>query len=111
MGDNLNVRGLSAFAYAYGLARSRTDAQRLFNELELLAASGSYVSPTDWALGHLAIGQDQEALDWLQTIAANKEENRPSPELTFLRVNAFSDPILDQPGFVAVRERLGFTDL
>ena len=110
MGDAINARGLSNIAYSYGLAGSREDASRLFNRLELAAAT-VHIDEQAWGQAYLAIGEHQQALNYLDAAANNKAGNPPNVSTNFIRLNSWNDPVLDEPEFVAVRERLGFTDL
>ena len=67
----------------------------------------------DWALAHLAIGDEERTLEWLNRDAEKVEANEPDVgywSLLYVTENIFADPILDQPEFVAVRSRLGFRE-
>jgi len=91
---------LALGAYAYGRVRRREDANRLFKRLEETAAAA-------WVIGYLAIEDDKQALYWLNLAAEKREPYEAYFALIGLKTNWFSDPILDQPEFVAVRSRLG----
>ena len=83
------------------------EAQKIFRELE--ARSGiDHISPVEWALGYLAIGDQEQALDWLvQASESHYPENWTDVEFD-IATNAFADPVLDQPEFAEARSRLGF---
>jgi hypothetical protein len=66
------------------------------------------VGSATWALAYLAIGEQERALEWLNTAAENRIPDGGFMVLWWLRANAFSDPVLEQPEFVEVRSRLGF---
>ena len=62
---------------------------------------------------HLAVGNYDQALEWLR-VAADKIENQELDAgyyyIVIIRANPLSDPILDQPEFAEVRSRLGFRE-
>ena len=86
----------------------REDSLPVFQEL---MSDESYArtaqSPYIWVWANLGIGENEEALRLLNTIA-----DAPGPQDSIWRVavirNLSDDPILDQPEFVEVRRRLGF---
>ncbi len=49
-------------------------------------------------------------MEWLNMIA-EKEPYEAYILVHRINANAFGDPVLDKPGFVELREQLGFTDL
>ena len=64
-----------------------------------------------WALGYLGTGQNDKALERLTITAANPRDPLGGKELVFISVNAFSDPVLDQPEFAEARKNLAFAGL
>ena len=80
---------------------------RLFTRLEALANDYNIGSAT-WASAYLAIGEEERALEWLIAAAENQMPDEGFSMLWNLRANTFGNPILDQPEFVEVRNRLGF---
>ncbi len=106
------IRSLTA--YIYGRIGRSDDARRLFDRFQEVAnenGSSNMSLASDHVLASLAIGDQAEALKWLEAIA-----DSPGPETgTFpfkaaIVWNHHSDPILDQPEFVEVRSRLGFRE-
>ncbi len=75
-----------------------------------MAAGGGRIGPAQWALVHLAAGNIDQALDWLNTAAENRLPVGGFFITALKKANLFSDPILDQPEFVEVRSRLGFRE-
>jgi hypothetical protein len=73
------------------------------------AYSYSRIGRRAWALAYLAIGENTQALEWL-TRVAEKAEAKEGDQGYFatntIRGNVLNDPVLDQPEFVAVRDRL-----
>jgi len=97
-------------AYGYGRMGRAEDARRLLGEYRRARTTEEYPPSSYLALEiftSLAIGENQAALDWLQEFAA---EPRIGGLRENLRINAYNDPILDQPEFVEVRSRLGFRE-
>jgi len=103
--------GSFILVHAYGLAGSHADAIRLFNQAEPVAAAEPYSSSTMWALGYLGTGQNDKALERLTVTAANPRDALGGKELVFIHVNAFSDPVLDQPEFAEARKSFALTGL
>ncbi len=96
--------------YGYGRLGLQEDVERLATHLEQLAAD-QRVTAGNWAMISLARGDHEEALSLLESAAEEKKPYESPVLLMRIKMNVFEDPILDQPRFVAVRERLGFTDL
>ena len=93
-------------AYGYKLARSSADAIRVIGDEDLPNINQGRVIQ---AIVYLSVDQNSQALKELELAV-----NNPTiavMETAFIKTNAFADPVLDQPGFVAVRERLGYGKL
>jgi len=101
---------LAEIAYAYGRIGRAEDARRYFDALEAMSADYS-VGAATWALAYLAIGDHEQSLHWLNVAADNRIADAGWRTLEELASNNRSDPVLDRPEFVEVRQRLGFTDL
>jgi len=95
-------------AYGYGLLEQPADAQRMFEGFRELAADG-YVYPSTLAVAHMGIGDYDEALTQIDAAAENLELQVPMVA-DEIRLNGWSDPILEQPEWVEVRNRLGFRE-
>ena len=62
-----------------------------------------------WALTHLAVGNLDEALEWLERGAEKASRQEPDAgyySLMNLRMNYTNDSVLERPEFVDVRNRL-----
>lgn len=108
-GPNPLMVFLPEWAYAYGLAGRRDDAERLFAAIERAVEAGGLPGAGGWAMAHLAIGDEAGALEWLETAAekiANHEPDEGFFSLINLRQNHANDPVLERPEFVDVRNRL-----
>jgi predicted nucleic acid-binding protein len=96
-------------AYGYATAGRHEDAMRWFDRIEESAGRRA-VGAGVWAFAYLAIGDEERALDWL-TKAVTKIENHELDEghydLMEIKVNIANDPVLEQPRFVALRDRIG----
>ena len=101
---------LAEFAYAYGRIGRAEDARRYFDAIEAMSADYS-VGAATWALAYLAIGDHEQSFHWLNVAADNRIADAGWRILEELASNNRSDPVLDRPEFVEVRQRLGFTDL
>ena len=108
VGDNSVF--LPQVIYGFGRLGLQEDVERLATHLEQLVAD-QRVAAGNWAMISLARGDHEEALSLLESAAEDKEPYESPVLLIRIKMNVFEDPILDQPRFVAVRERLGFTDL
>ncbi len=68
------------------------------------------MSTSAWVLAYLGIGDTKEALRWLISAADNKEPENGWIDLQRIKLNSYSDPVLDEPDFLEVRRRLGFRE-
>ena len=62
-----------------------------------------------WAHAYLAIGDQESALEWLEVAATKAENHQVDPSfysLMEIKMNVQGDPVLEQPEFVALRNRL-----
>ena len=104
--DSSNPSYLGIGIYAFGRLGQRADAERLFKRLEDIASS-QRIAAVVWVHAYLGIGDRQRALAEFRSFADTK-----APwfigEMD-LKFNVHDDPVLDQPEFVEVRSRLGFT--
>jgi TolB-like protein len=94
-------------AYLYHELGADAEAEHLLATLEGFAADYA-VGPGDWALAALSRGNDTEALQWLQQAAARRSAGSDWQSLFLIVQNLYSDPVLERPEFVEVRDRLGW---
>lgn len=110
--SNLNAsgNGLNLVVYAYRLAGSESDALRLYE-----TGLTEYPSSNDQAyrminiVGLLGAGRIEETLQQIELLSRD-DYNLALPDAAFMAINAFDDPVLEQPKFVEVRRRLLFRD-
>jgi len=103
---------LAGIAYMYSRLTYPTEAERLFLELQDMADE-LRIGESSWAMAYMALGDYEEALNRLQSLAnsARPDEGSNVLQAMNLLANRWNDPILEEPEFVEVLERLGFTDL
>ena len=103
---------MSELAYGYAKLGHNEDATRIFNELEV-AADELTIGAGTWALSYLAVTEADKSLVWLNT-AARKVETQEIDEgflpLMFIKANMYSDPVLEEPRFIELRNKLGIID-
>jgi Tfp pilus assembly protein PilF len=98
--------------YSYSRIGRTEEVERLAEGLER-APTGRRVSPGTRALSHLALGDADEAYRSLQTVVERIERHEPDRgfvNLMTLKLNYQLNPILDEPRFVALRDRIGRLD-
>jgi len=66
------------------------------------AAKRRYVAPYAFALIHLALGDKDQALDWLEKAA----QERGLTYFNFIKVDPFLDPLRGDPRFEAVMQKV-----
>ena len=96
---------VSILGYGYGLLGQPDDAQRLFDDLNDLADE-QYIDSMHWAWAYMGVGDYDEALRQVNSAAENPELISYRPLADFIRLNIWSDPVLEQPEWVEVRNRL-----
>lgn len=100
---------VSSLAHAYYRAGRRDDAARLYARLEQQGANG-VVGAGSWPLGYLAIGDEERAFGTLEEAVAKIERHEPDEgffNLMIIKANVGGNPVLDQPRFRALRDRIG----
>jgi tetratricopeptide (TPR) repeat protein len=96
----LQGRGFGMLAATYLQAGRRKDALRLLDEA-MTRRKDVWVSPVSVAQIHLALGQHETALDWLETGYRERDFSIPT-----LKVEPAYDALRGHPRFVALLERL-----
>ena len=103
-GQNPLRRGPDPYtAYVYSILGFKEDAERLANELEASYATRKHVNATNAILVNLTLGKVDEAYDVL-----SQNLNRGvSLNLQYIKENFMNDPVLEEPRFVEMRNRIG----
>jgi TolB-like protein len=96
---------IPSVAYMYRVAGAENDARRLSATLPAFAEDYA-VGPGDWALAALASGRPDEALTWLRRSVERGVVGVDAQSLAVIVRNTYSDPVLEQPMFVELRNRL-----
>ena len=91
---------LGWLGWAYGLAGSREEAERILAELTS-KPEGEYIGPMGVVQVHLGLGHLEEAFTWL-----DKAVTVGDPLATLLTL-PFMDPLRGDPRFQKIRERVG----
>ncbi len=97
--DSLQVS--ADLVYAYAFAGRRAEAQKLLQELRPVAKR-RHVESTVMVTGYLGLGDNEQALDWLE-----KEYPEHSTGLTSLKVHPLYDPLRSDPRFLELMRRVG----
>jgi len=100
---------VSSLAHAYYRAGRRDDAARLYARLEQQGATG-VVGAGSWPLGYLAIGDEERAFGTLEEAVAKIERHEPDEgffNLMIIKANVGANPVLDEPRFRALRDKIG----
>jgi adenylate cyclase len=88
-------------AYVQAVTGLQAEARRRLAELERLAET-TYVSPGAIAVIHIGLGENEEALDWLE----RSYETRDG-WLHWLKVHPVFDPLRSEPRFRRLQEKVG----
>jgi TolB-like protein/Flp pilus assembly protein TadD len=108
LGDNRAIIYLLDMLYGYGRIGRTADAERVFAEIQAIAANQD-IGAGGWAMAYLGIGDQAKALEQLRVGAERARDKVLDPgffQLMNLRMNVIDDPVLEQPEFVAVRAQL-----
>jgi len=92
----------AALAYSQALAGHRREAEEILAELKE-ALSHRYVSPYAIALIHVALGEREKALDWLE-----KGYQGRAFYMIWLKCDPRLDPLRTEPRFVSLLQKMGF---
>ena len=99
---------IANLAYAYAQNDSGEDARRLVDMLAAKAPDRLHQAG-HWVLAYLAIGDADAARKSLEAVIAKIAKQEPDPgylALRLIKANIYSDPVLNEPSFVALREQL-----
>jgi TolB-like protein/Tfp pilus assembly protein PilF len=94
---NDDPAGLAFIAHAEAAMGHQDEARKLLTQL-VDAAKSRYVQPYAFALTYLALGNKDQALNWLE----QGVRDRGATFLQFIKTDAFFDPLRGDPRFEAV---------
>ena len=92
----------AALAHAYAISGGKSAAREILVELEE-TAKVRYVSPYDIATVYAALGEKDQAFNWL-----HKAYDERSDWLAYLKVNPVFDNLRSDPRFIELLRRVGF---
>ena len=90
----------AALGYTYGVAGKRNEALKVFDDLQLLSKQ-RYVSPYNFALLYLGLGEKDRTFEWL-----NKTFNEYPFTLVFLKIDPRYDNLRSDPRFTDLLRRM-----
>jgi TolB-like protein/DNA-binding winged helix-turn-helix (wHTH) protein/Flp pilus assembly protein TadD len=93
---------VSALAHARARAGNKEEAEKLLAQLERDAKT-KYVSPYYFAIVYLGLGDNDQAMNWLEKAFADRSNG-----LVFMRVEPELDHLRSNPRFLALQQRLRF---
>ena len=92
------------FAHVYAASGRGDQARAILDRLKE-QSQGGYVSPCDIAEIHAALGEKDQAFEWLE-----KAYEVRSSDLRFLKVSPLMDSLRSDPRFVDLLRRVGFAE-
>jgi TolB-like protein/DNA-binding winged helix-turn-helix (wHTH) protein/Flp pilus assembly protein TadD len=93
---------VTALAHANARDGRKEEAEKLLAQLERDAKT-KYVSPHYFAIVYLGLGDNDQAVNWLEKAFADRSNG-----LVFMRVEPELDPLRFNPRFLALQQRLNF---
>jgi len=103
-GESIGSIRITQLATGYAKMGRRDEVERLFDALEARAEE-SPVNAALWALIYIALEDYDQALEWLEVAVDDQ-----APDLVTLgeiKANPYADPVLDEPRFQELRDRIG----
>lgn len=99
---------MAGLVYSYGLLGLDDDARRIYGRLRQWSET-HFVGAGDWMMAYLGLGDAETAYAWLGRVLELSEKSVPDPGyLLFVvaKANAHEDPVLDQPRFRELFDRI-----
>jgi serine/threonine protein kinase/tetratricopeptide (TPR) repeat protein len=93
---------LAALGFVYAQAGRRTEAQKILKELQRRSET-TYVSGVRFAWIHVSLGEKERALAWLEKAFSDRD-----PEMGWIRVEPWLDPLRTDPRFQDLVRRMNF---
>jgi TolB-like protein/DNA-binding winged helix-turn-helix (wHTH) protein len=95
---------ISGLARAYALCGNRAEAEKLLSQLMTMSGK-RYVSPYYVAVVYAGLGNNQQAMDWLEKAYADRSNG-----LVFIKVEPELDILRSNPRFAALQAKLSLLD-
>jgi TolB-like protein/Tfp pilus assembly protein PilF len=99
LNDDPFVLGL--LGHAYASSGNKREALKILEQLKEISRQ-RYVSMYSFAIVYLALGDEQEALRWLEQCY----QDRAGADIGWIRVDALVDPLRGDPRFEALAEKI-----
>lgn len=96
-----NSEAIGSIGYVAGLTGDKAKAQAVLDELKTRSTQ-AYVAPCNVALVYNALGEQDEALRWLDKAVVERDVR-----LTLLKVDPRWDSFRSNPQFIAILKRIG----
>ena len=96
-----DTRARATLGHAFAVAGRRDDAVKVLNELKSLSKE-RYVSPYFMALIYVGLGDDHQAVAWLEKAYAERQ-----PYLILMKAEPVFNRLHADPGFQAIERRVG----
>ncbi len=92
---------LGLLAQAYAKLGQRDEALKMLGQLQELATR-RYVTSYSFALVHIALGEKDKAIDWLE----RAYRDRAGPDIALIKVDPFLDPLRGHARFEALVQKI-----
>src|SRR5438105_3968699 len=92
---------LGLLAQAYAKLGQRDEALKMLGQLQGLATR-RYVTSYSFALVHIALGEKDKAIDWLE----RAYRDRAGPDIALIKVDPFLDPLRGHSRFEALVQKI-----
>src|SRR5438552_1617324 len=92
---------LGLLAQAYAKLGQRDEALKMLGQLQQLATR-RYVTSYSFALVHIALGEKDKAIDWLE----RSYRDRAGPDIALIKVDPFLDPLRGDPRFESLVQKI-----
>ena len=103
-GESIDSARITQLAHAYAQMGRRDEVERLSAALEERAEK-STANAALWAQMSIALEDYEQALEWLEIAVDNKDPDFIT--LGEIKANPYADPVLDEPRFQELRDRIG----
>jgi TolB-like protein/Flp pilus assembly protein TadD len=104
---DMNPTYLGELVAVYARAGQPDDANRLFRQIEKIAETRR-IPGIAWIDAYLGLDDEENVYHWLSIVAENPEPYIGHYSLMNMQANVYRYPMLDEPRFKALRDRIGY---